>query len=158
MNHLMEEHHRLFGLLLPECLKPKNHYAEHIPEEIANLGHSPSCFGPERHHKVVNAFRGQEVWSLRVGLRRSPVDEQPRPGGSFSSTTIVGKRNLHVTMISSMNSSNVWIDPLPPEQIHSNRNSARGLHIMNKVYENTSLNMGGGEKELDLLGQVCNDK
>ncbi len=52
LRELIEQHQRRYMALYPTCVKPKLHYAQHLPACWARFGRNLSCFAPERKHRV----------------------------------------------------------------------------------------------------------
>ena len=54
----MRTHHELFASLYPMSVKRKMHQQKHLPEFWIRWNVLLSCFGPERHHKVMKRVHG----------------------------------------------------------------------------------------------------
>ena len=92
---LMEQLHRQFMRVMPQCRKPKLHFMHHIAPQMRRLGKNLSCFAPERFHKVQNRWLRHVFRNMEVSLVIRNADDMLnhfREADAFQPARLIGHR------------------------------------------------------------------
>ena len=92
---LMEQLHRQFMRVMPQCRKPKLHFMHHIAPQMHRLGKNLSCFAPERFHKVQNRWLRHVFTNMEVSLVIRNADDMLNhfwEADAFQPARLIGNR------------------------------------------------------------------
>ena len=93
LEDLMEQYHREYMVVMPQCRKPKLHYMHHTPRQMRKFGKCVSCFAPERYHRMNKGWLNHIYRHMEVALAVRNADDlvnHMKQASSFEPIHLVG--------------------------------------------------------------------